>query len=69
MYNFASFWIEMDRQKIQIERSTYSILEWLGDVGGLYDGLLLILHYFISPLAAWTMKVMLLTKVFSQKKP
>ena len=69
MYNFASVWIELDYQKIEIERSTYTILEWLGDVGGLFDGLLLILNYFMSPLATFAMKVMLLTKVFSEKKP
>ena len=69
MYNFASVWIELDYQKIEIERSTYSILEWLGDVGGLFDGLLLILNYLMSPLAAFAMKVMLLTNVFSEKKP
>ena len=47
-----------------IERSTYSILEWLGDVGGLFDMLNLIGGVLIGPLAAFSLKMELLTQVF-----
>ena len=38
-----------------IERSTYSILEWLGDVGGLFDMLCLIGGFLIGPLATYSL--------------
>ena len=39
-----------------IERKTYSLLEWLGDVGGLYDGLMLIFNILIGPITAYRLK-------------
>ena len=47
-----------------IERQTYSVLEWLGDVGGLYDMLGLIGGALIGPLAAFSLKAELLTQAF-----
>ena len=47
-----------------IERSTYSILEWLGDVGGLYDALIIIGHVFMGPLTAFTLQTSLMTNMF-----
>ena len=29
----------MDTEKLIIERSTYALLDWVGDVGGLMDGI------------------------------
>ena len=46
------------------ERSTYSFLEWLGDVGGLFDGLGLIFRVLIGPFSAFAVKAELLTKIF-----
>ena len=40
-----------------IERQTYSILDWLGDVGGLLDGLKIIGSLLIAPIASFTMRV------------
>lgn len=34
-----------------IERKTYSLLEWIGDVGGLFDGLIYLGSIFITPIA------------------
>ena len=41
----------LDQDITQIERKTYSCLEWLGDIGGLYDALKLIGHFFVFPIA------------------
>ena len=41
----------LDQDITQIERKTYSCLEWLGDIGGLYDALKLIGHSFVFPIA------------------
>ena len=49
---------------ITTERQTYSILEWLGDVGGLFDGLMLIGKFFILPIGGLALKLKLLTTVF-----
>ena len=34
-----------------INRQTYSLLDWLGDLGGLFDALYLIGYALIAPLA------------------
>mmetsp|Transcript_2935 Transcript_2935/g.4000 ORF Transcript_2935/g.4000 Transcript_2935/m.4000 type:complete len:99 (-) Transcript_2935:922-1218(-) len=55
-YKFSSFWIELGQRQTTIERSTYSILEWLGDVGGLFDGLRLLCQYFVAPIASMALR-------------
>ena len=50
------------------ERSTYSLLEWLGDVGGLFDGLGLIAHLVIGPVATFVLKAEILSLVFREFK-
>ena len=31
--------LKLSQEQTVIERSTYSLLEWIGDIGGLFDGL------------------------------
>ena len=57
--------MELNPKKRVFERHTYSLLEWLGDVGGLYDGLLIIGRFIVGPLAEFAMGSALLTKIFS----
>lgn len=40
------------------------MLEWLGDVGGLFDGLRIIGHFFVAPIASYAMRTELLTLIF-----
>ena len=47
-----------------IERQTYSFLEWLGDIGGLYDALRLIGLLMMSPFSSFFLKAELLSQVF-----
>ena len=47
-----------------IERQTYSSLEWLGDVGGLFDGLRLIVGPIVARVSAYALKLLLLASVF-----
>ena len=54
-YKFNSVWIEPSQDLVITERATYSILEWAGDVGGLFDGLCLIARIFVSPLATYSL--------------
>ena len=50
-----------------IERSTYSSLEWLGDIGGLYDALLFIGKVVVSPIALLSLKAELVTRAFGDR--
>ena len=36
-YKIIGAWIELGQDLIYVERQTYSFLEWLGDVGGLFE--------------------------------
>ena len=47
-----------------IERKTYSLLEWLGDCGGLFDALRIIGMLIMWPFTSFKIKSLLLSKVF-----
>ena len=47
-----------------INRKTYSILDWVGDIGGLLDGLYLIGCILISPVADFARNSKLLSTLF-----
>ena len=51
-YKFGSMWLELSQDLTTIERETYNALEWLGDVGGLFDMLQLIGSKLVSPFSA-----------------
>ena len=40
--------IEMDSDLLKTERTVYGFLDWIGNIGGLYDGLRLILSIIVS---------------------
>ena len=68
MYKFNSFWTELSPSLTTIERQTYSMLEWLGDVGGLFEGLNGIGFFLVAPIASYAMRMEILTKTFSFAK-
>lgn len=41
------------------------MLEWIGDIGGLYDGLKVIFSILVGPASAFAMSSKLLTSLFS----
>ena len=51
----------------ETERQTYSFLDLLGDVGGLFDGFRYIVAPIIAPFAAFTMRSQVLTQAFRYK--
>ena len=61
-YKLSTFWFSLHPSMTTIERQTYSFLDWLGDVGGLLDGLKIIGSILIAPIASFTMKVELLKR-------
>ena len=50
-----------------IDRSTYSVLEWLGDIGGLYDALHSLGFLIAGPFAAIALKAELLARMLRPK--
>ena len=48
-------------------RQTYSLLEWLGDVGGLADALYIIGYIMLGEIELACLKDYLLTKIFRLK--
>ena len=55
-YKFVGLFTELSQNFITVERKTYSILEWLGDVGGLREGLLLIGVSLVAPFANFALQ-------------
>ena len=47
-YTFGRVIIDQENSIYKINRQTYNLLEWLGDIGGLLDAML-----FIAQLALW----------------
>ena len=41
------------------------MLEWVGDIGGLFEGLRFIVHAFIAPLTGYAVKTAILSAAFS----
>ena len=65
-HKFTSIWLEQGLKQFITERSTYSMLEWVGDVGGLYDGLIVSAQTLLSPLALYALKEMLASSILGQ---
>ena len=49
--------------KITFNRQTYSLLDWLGDCGGLFDALYLFLKVILAPVTTFNMRATLLSKL------
>ena len=66
-YKFASVELMHSADLLIVSRQTYSILDWLGDLGGLLDALYLIANLFMGPLSAWALKATLMSTIFFRK--
>ena len=56
--------LKLSSQVNIIERKTYNLLELLGDVGGLYDALMIIGSALVAPVSAFKLRTELLSKMF-----
>lgn len=68
IYKFNSFWLELSQHTSIIERSSYKILDLIGDIGGFYDGFSLIISRLIKPIALIALNSELLTLAFKLLK-
>ena len=66
MYKLNSVYLSYNPEVTTVERQTYSLLDWIGDIGGLFDGLTLLVGKFIAPIAAIALRAELLTSNFRQ---
>ena len=58
-YKYTSVVINASADQRQISRKTYSLLDWIGDIGGFFDGLNAILGFFLRPLAVYALNTKL----------
>ena len=64
-YNkFASIIFWPSNEVIKSARQTYSLLDWLGDIGGLNDALFIILEVALIPFKKFALGSFVLTRLF-----
>ena len=66
-YKFTSLEVNLSLHKKVINRQTYSLLDWLGDFGGLIDGLFYFCKFLISPVASFSLQATLLSTLFRHR--
>ena len=64
-YKYAGVDILLDPDLKLWTRQSYSSLDFLGDLGGLYDALRLIFGIFVAPLASFSLRSSMMTSIFS----
>ena len=67
-YKFGSLEIVANPSTTILSRQTYSILEWLGDVGGLNDSLYIIAQLVLAPFTSFYNSSFLARNIFRFKK-
>ena len=60
-FNYTSMEIKMSLDLLTWMRQTYSLLDWLGDLGGLFDALWYIVSLIVRPASAFALQKTLLT--------
>ena len=66
-YKYVSLELVVGLDKVIINRESYSLLDYLGDLGGLIDALYYICYTIVAPVASFSMKATLLSKIFRFK--
>ena len=66
VFRFNTLWLEMSQDQISIERETYSLLDLLSSIGGLFDGLLLLMRYLMAPVSSFIMRNALYSKLMRE---
>ena len=59
--------MSLSKDLIVTSRSTYGILDWIGDIGGLNDALVLLIKIILIPYTSFKKESFLLTKIFRFK--
>ena len=64
LYKFTSVEVNLEQRKQTINRETYDLLQWLGDLGGLMDALYYILLLILRPFTSFRLSGLLLSSLF-----
>jgi len=65
-----TMYFEISSDILKHHRSVYSVLDWLGDIGGLFDALSLICRVLLSSLTTLMFKIGLFNRLFEvNEKP
>jgi len=51
MPSFMAVTLTMDNQKVQNVVESYKFFDMIGDIGGFFEGLLLLFSFFVSPIS------------------
>ena len=65
MHKFTSISLHFSPDLTVIERQTYSLLDYLGDVDGLHDMLALISGFLVGPIGAIYLRIELLSSLLN----
>ena len=63
-FKYTSMEIKMSLDLVTWTRQSYSLLDWLGDLGGLFDALWYIAHFIVKPASAFMLQATLLVTFF-----
>ena len=55
LYKYLSVEFNMNPDRIVWNRQTYSFLDWLGDLGGLFDALMHLSSPIVAPLSVFAL--------------
>ena len=66
-FKYVSIEFNMSYDVLKWNRQTYSLLDWLGDLGGLLDILLHIGRILVLPISSFTLKQTLMSALFRFK--
>ena len=67
LYKFSSLELNLDTRVRVMNRETYDLLSWLGDLGGLLDALKYAGEFLLAPYLAFTTQSTLLRSLFRMK--
>ena len=68
-YKFVGLTISVDEKRSLIQRQTYSLLEFLGDIGGLYEFLYLFTYAVVKLLTSTKFISVFASKMFEWYEP
>ena len=66
-YKYVSVEFALTMDQKNWSRSTYSLLDWLGGLGGLFDALLHVARVVVGPMAGYTLQSTLVSNLFRYK--
>ena len=64
IFKYGSIEVNMSQDLITWNRQTYGLLDFIGDLGGLLDGLKFVCTIIIAPFSTFSLSSLLLTTIF-----